>query len=639
MKKTTLFVGILTLSFCIFSLQSCSKKSSDKNVLDTVSSGPTWSGEPLDPYEIFQKHYDAMGGLENIRKEKSNYIEGNITIVGTGLEGTFKQWNEYPVKRRDEVDLTIITQTSGDDGDFSWLIDMNGKLQIQMDSNTVQERRITELLADYEHMNRNSEYFNLSFLGADTANGLDCYVIELKNNINEDKEWRYFDTSSYYLVKKIDFKHPHETHTIFSDYREIDGIFCSFRQEIEILPLKQKQVIEITRYDINPDIEDQIFIIPEEGAPDFVFGNGKSAENIPFDFVEDHIYIEVDIEGKKGLWILDCGASASVISLEYAQELGLDLQGSLTGQGVGGTVDVTFTTLPPFSLKGLEFKEQKVVALEIQDFMKKLSRMEVCGILGYDFLSRFVTKIDYANERISFYLPDSFEYKGVGTIINSPLEDNMFIVPVSVDDKYSGMWRLDIGATGLSFHHHYAEENDLLEIEGIESVAFGADGEISDKRALFDFVRIEDFRVETPVISIPTEPGIGAFSDRRYVGNLGNDILKHFVLYLDYQNQRIILEKGEDYSRNFPREKSGMAIWDTEEGVEIFFISPGTPSDRAKLKEGDFILAIDGKAIGGFETLSEIREIFRSEEGTKIQLKVKRGEEILDIELVLEELY
>ncbi len=639
MKNITLFFGILAMSICIFSLQSCSKKGLEKDGADTVSSGPAWSGEPLDPYEIFEKHYDAMGGLENVRKEKSNYIEGNITIVGTGLEGTFKQWNKYPIKRRDEVDLTIITQTSGDDGEFSWQVDMNGKLQIQKDSNTVQERRITELLADFEHMNRNSEYFTLSFLGTDTANGLDCYVIELKNNINEDKEWRYFDTSNYYLVKKTDFKHSHETHTLFYDYREIDGIFCSFRQEIEILPLKQKQIIEITRYDINPDIEDQIFIIPEEGAPDFVFANGKSAENIPIKFIEDHIYIEVDIEGQKGLWILDCGASASVVSLEYAQELGLDLQGSLTGQGVGGTVDVTFTTLPPFSLKGLEFAEQKVVALEIQDFMKRLSRMEVCGILGYDFLSRFVTRIDYANERISFYLPDSFEYQGEGEIIDSPLENNMFTVPMSVDDKYSGMWRLDVGATGLSFHYYFAEDNGLLEIEGIESVAFGADGEISDRRALFGFVRIEDFVVEDLVISIPNEPGIGAFADKRYVGNLGNSVLKHFVLYLDYQNQRIILEKGDDYGRNFPRDKSGLALWDTEEGVEIFFISPGTPSDRAGIKKGDLILAIDGKDIKSFETLSEIREIFRSNEGTKICLKVKRGDEILDIDLVLEELY
>ncbi len=639
MRKTMIFTTMLILNICLLLLTNCSKPETGIENIDTTLSGPHWEGALLDPYEILNKHYEAIGGLENVKNNRTSYLEGNITIVGSGLDGTFKQWKELPLKNREEVDLTIFKQISGDNGEFSWSVDMNGKLQIDRDVNTLNERKITKLLAEFDHLNKDSENFILTFLGVDTANGFDCFVIETKNNINDDVNFDYYDTSNYLLVKKIEVKPSSETHTIYSDYREVDSVLYSFHQEAEILPIKQKYIVETTKFEINIEIDSMIFQPPEGDVVDFKFDNGKSAENIPFRFIEDHIYLNVNINGEDGLWILDCGASASVISTEYAEELGLELQGSITGQGAGNTVEVSFTTLPPFSISGLKFDEQNVIAISIQPFMEKLSRLDVCGILGYDFLSRFVTKINYANELISFYLPDSFKYKGEGLIIDSPLEDNMFIVPMSVDDEYSGMWRLDIGATGLGFHYPFAKENNLLEIKSIETISFGAGGEIPGRRAKFKFVTIGDFVVYEPEISIPIDIGSGAFDDKRYIGNLGNTVLRHFVLYLDYQNQRIILEKGANYEKEFPRAKSGMAIWDTEEGVEIFFISPGSPSDKAGLKEGDIILSINGKNIEKFETLVEIRDLYKSDEGTELILEIKREDEIISIILVLEELY
>ncbi|MFC1800035.1 hypothetical protein ACFL2Z_03885, partial [Candidatus Eisenbacteria bacterium] len=66
--------------------------------------------------------------------------------------------------------------------------------------------------------------------------------------------------------------------------------------------------------------------------------------------------------------------------------------------------------------------------------------IDVPGILGYDFLSRFVTKVDYANELVSFYDPDSFTYTGNGQELDVHIKDSVFETSATLDGEHSGTW-------------------------------------------------------------------------------------------------------------------------------------------------------------------------------------------------------
>ena len=140
-----------------------------------------------------------------------------------------------------------------------------------------------------------------------------------------------------------------------------------------------------------------------------------------------------------------------MIDQDYANKLGLKTEGNIKAQGVDKVVDLSFVELPSFSITGIIFEGQKVAAFNLH--MLKKWGLDAVGILGYDFLSRFVTKIDYANRRISFYDPNKFEYKNSGTIIDAPLRENMFYVPMTVDDMFSGLWLVDIGASSISLNY------------------------------------------------------------------------------------------------------------------------------------------------------------------------------------------
>jgi outer membrane lipoprotein-sorting protein len=594
-----------------------------------------------DPYKILKKHYEATGGIEKLRAQKRIYAEGNFFIVGAELKGTLRRWTEKPLKMRQEVDLGIAKMVAGDNGEFSWSVDANGKILVQKDDKTLKEREVRGLMERYEHLNPESEYFVLSFQGTETIDGEECYVVTIKNDINETILRLYYNTANFYLMKEVSIGLDREEHTVYTDHRSVEGIVVPFCEVLESLPTGQEQRIEYTKYEFNPDIDYTIFEPPREDIVDYAFANGESAEGIKFEFIENHIYLPVVINGRERLWILDSGASVSVIDSAYAAEMGLEFKGPIKGQSASGIVELFYVAIPAFTLQGISFNEQQVMTMNISKLFEKVLGFEIAGILGYDFLSRFVTKIDYANEQVSFYTPGRFEYHGDGKVIDSPLgDDRLFAIPIVVDSEYSGKWHLDIGASGEDFHFEFANTHNLPEKEGIEAVAFGAAGALKTKRAQFKSIAIDGFTIDNPIIGIPYQEGRGSLGGQSIIGNVGNTFLRHFVLFLDYKNQQIILEKGDNYGKAFPRSKTGLQLWHGSSGdIEVFQVSPRTPADESGFQKGDIITAINGIDTAYFDGIIAIRKLFREKEGITYSFTISRGGKTMELPMTLRELY
>ena len=80
------------------------------------------------------------------------------------------------------------------------------------------------------------------------------------------------------------------------------------------------------------------------------------------------------------------------------------------------------------------------------------------------------------------------------------------------------------------------------------------------------------FNIDKPLISIPRDKTQGAFSRSEEMGNLGNSVFRHFVLYLDYKRQQVIVEKGDDFDFDFPRDKSGLqVVLNDNDETEVLF--------------------------------------------------------------------
>ena len=67
-------------------------------------------------------------------------------------------------------------------------------------------------------------------------------------------------------------------------------------------------------------------------------------------------------------------------------------------------------------------------------------------------------------------------------------------------------------------------------------------------------------------------------------------------------------------------------------GISVLGFTEGSPSEKAGLKEGDLIVEADGHSLVGIDADTAISHL-RGEEGTKVHLKVQRGEEILEFDV------
>ncbi|MDH4158080.1 MAG: aspartyl protease family protein, partial [candidate division Zixibacteria bacterium] len=526
---------------------------------------------------------------------------------------------------RGEADLGVIKITQGDNGQYQWVLDANGKLQkiTKPDEATIKRKELKRRLDQFEFIDPRSDIFTLTFEGIEKVEDKDCYVVKIESSINDDVHRSYININDFLLEKTVSSEGDNSSETLYGDYRGVEGLMVAFRTRQTSLQTGQVEEMTITRYDSNPNIDRPFFDPPEEGGKDYSFTEGDSAENISFQFIGGHLYIPVIVGCRQRLWILDTGAAMSVISKEFADELGLALQGDLKGKGAGGTVDLKLATLPGYSLPGIEFGEQTVAVIDMKELIRHLG-VDIAGILGYDFLSRFVMKVDYAKELVSFYDPETFEYTGDGHKVDVHMKNSVFMVEASLDGTHSGTWLFDLGASSVSLDGAYARRNGLAEMKGVESIGRGAANAFRAKKVKCRSLEFAGFTVDNPPVSFSVSDSGGALPADE-IGILGNTLFRNFVLYCDYAGERLIVEKGDDFNRPVPQDRSGLQLTRGQEGeLEILFVAEGTPAAKAGLREKDVVKAINGIDVKYLDGLIAIRKMLQEEAGTKYSFVVER---------------
>lgn len=588
-----------------------------------------------DPYQLLTDHFNAIGGLERIKAITSRQSEGKIR--SDGLHGTFRHWQKRSLRYRTEKNYSIINSVEGDSGEQSWLFDTNGQVLINRDHKTLERRRIGQMMDRFEHLNPLSPDFSLTYEGVAKVDAQNCYEIILTNTINSDRTHYYLDTKSLSMVQSMDRLPDVTITTHYDDFRSVAGVLIPFHVASTYLPWQKEEEIWVSSYSFNDDIDSQLFSVPQS-VKDYRFKDEVLSVSISFELNENLIYLPVTIAGDTRLWVLDSGASMSVIDKGYAISLGLDLQGRIKGYGFGDLFELGFVSIPKYRIADIHFDSQKVY---VADALSQNSYEPVIyGILGYDFLSRFIVEIDYDSQIITFHAPDTFVYKGSGLTFDAPLKYRTFTLPVTLNDNHKALWSVDLGSHRSSIHYPFAKKQGLLSETGIETVSQGMSGVTFSRLTQFNCLQIEGLQLANQLISIPMNPGLGATALGEVAGNLGNSTLRNFHIYLNYLKQQIILEKGAAFNHNFNRDKSGLLIGRSKEKQPmVSFLAENGPAFRGGARVGDILLEVNNKPIEIGSPILPIRKILRGAQGENIQLKVLRGKKQVVTGFILEDLY
>ena len=168
----------------------------------------------------------------------------------------------------------------------------------------------------------------------------------------------------------------------------------------------------------------------------------------------------------------------------------------------------------------------------------------------------------------------------------------------------------------------------------------GAGNEYQLKSVKGQTLDFAGFSLDEPPISFAYGGTDTAFTADR-IGVLGNTLFRNFIVYVDYANERVILEKGERFNQPWPEDGSGLSIaWTHErDGVEVVYVSPDTPAEEAGFEKGDVLRSVNGEPVTPGNGVITVRELLREKPGTTHEIRVERAGGEKAISLTLRELY
>jgi predicted aspartyl protease len=587
--------------------------------------------------ELIARHTAALGGGTAIQAIQSIVSTAEIEILGTGLKGTVESRSLRPCMSFSEIALGFFKVQEGYDGEHIWIIDPNGKLQLKRDSAAYEYQRTMCLLESQAYLFGGGG-FEIEAIGEDTIGSAIYEVLELM--VEGGIGARLFLNDSTYLIERLEIKTPEgETIQTFGDYRRVDGVMFPFFARTEMPAFGQRIEMRYLSIAPNEPVDPVVFLPPPADVKDYRFTSAGAVEEISFEYRFHHLFVPARIAGYRSelLFLLDSGAGMTVVDSAIAAAMSLPHGGTMPGAGAGGMTNFTMTRIPGLTIGRIEFTKQTAMSFPVSGLLKELEGIEIGGILGYDFLSRFVTRIDFERKVLSFFDPDSFVPPSGAAAIDAPLVHNIFTLPASLDGA-RGTFFLDTGANSSLLYGSFVDSTGIARGRRTLPIAIrGAGGEEEAALCRFDSLTIGGDVLARPVFAIMRGgKGIGAL--KNLAGIIGNDILEHFNVTLDYRKQRVLLEKNARFAEVFHRDRSGLGLVREKNGrITVVSVLAGSPAAQAGLRPGDLIVKIAGSRTKAFKSLDEIMSLFEARAKTSYRIEFMRNGRRKTVSLTLAE--
>ena len=360
--------------------------------------------------------------------------------------------------------------------------------------------------------------------------------------------------------------------------------------------------------------------------------------DIPFEYINNFIVLEIKfMETFPMKFIFDTGAEHTIITkreivdlLQFKYEKRFSIIGS----------DMT-TELYAYLIRGvnMNFKNLKAINRSIlvleEDYFRfeEFAGINVHGIIGADFFSRFVVRINYRRKVLTLLNPQHFEEPGkeayripIEVKRHKPylLATTSFRNDTSVQVKLL----LDTGASLSLLLHTNTHPHLQLPAKTIKSnIGMGMGGFIEGFLGRIQNLAINE--VNFPEVTTSFQD-IAPHMDTTYLnsrnGILGNKILNRFTVTIDYFKGLLYLRPNREFTKKFRYDKSGLLLAASGYNLNkftVFGVIENSPAAKAGIIPGDVIKSVN-RVPTSFLNLESIQKTLQKKEGKKIRLKLKR---------------
>ncbi len=262
---------------------------------------------------------------------------------------------------------------------------------------------------------------------------------------------------------------------------------------------------------------------PPAPTASWTFGDAKP---VPISLHKNRILIEATVNGVKGRFILDTGATAIVLDDQFAQRAGATVVG---GPGEAstfyGTVRNHTRRVATIGVGGSTLHN---VFVDSEDFRahdyRGLDREGYDGLMGYDLFAGAVVKLNVYNSTLTVLDPATSLSDASGVAFRVDLSRHIPAIPMTVNSSVQVEAILDTGNPGVAF-------------------------------LSYDLARKHDLRLGSPVCGNIRTLQVGPIT---YSGQsvcldnfgadmlVGFDFLKHFDYVFDYPHGRLFLAPNKN---------------------------------------------------------------------------------------------
>jgi predicted aspartyl protease len=360
---------------------------------------------------------------------------------------------------------------------------------------------------------------------------------------------------------------------------------------------------------------------------------------VPFRVGEDAIIVDATVNNRKVSLMFDTGFSGSVIvnnTINLGKPVGTINLRDFVGQFEAPVVELTSMSL---GSKKIDTKGMRAVQKPTTDYSFAYNT-HVDGIMGFEVIKDYITEINFERGRFIFHPPSTDITKRTPDNKRTflarllPIGTNSLEMAVRTANGERMTLALDTGNAFYATTHR-----DVLERIGVwpkgrqpqyTKLSGVASGPVDSWDIQLRDLDIYGVPVASSVWNIIDLPSSSAEGD----GTVGYGFLKNFNIIIDYGRRRVWLENFTGKVAEEPLGDVGISAFmdPRQKRVVIFGVSPGSPADKAGVKEQDHLLSIDGQELLDIGW-RRLRAMLEGPAGSKVKLAVSRRGELMRFEL------
>ncbi len=406
-------------------------------------------------------------------------------------------------------------------------------------------------------------------------------------------------------------------------------------------------------------------------AQTYQLPKGKKFHKVKFQLINNLMIIPVEVNGTELSFVLDSGVGTPIL-FNLADQDSIQLNNvteiTINGLGEGDPINALKSTGNKVQLGSVKNTSQNIyVVMDAGINFSPSLGIPVHGIIGYDLFRDFVVDVNYVKKTIKFYDQEQYRYRSTKntravdmTVIRKKAYLDAFVM-INKTEEIPVKMLLDTGSSDAVWLFE-DERIQLPKKHYQDFLGKGLAGDIFGKRTKIDHIKISDFVLSDAKAAFPdmeTFNTIADFGGRN--GSLGGEVIKRFNVAFDYANEKLILTKNSNFGKIFQYNISGIDLqhagmrYVSERiadangvvhsnaksygNVQIILqgatrlslvpeiivsgIRQGSPAHSAGLREGDVILAVNGKRIHRYK-LQEIMHMLNVKKDKKIKVLVER---------------